>query len=94
MSTEPLDVDEPAGAGGGKRKGPKTVATGAAPPRRPARVEEPEHATEVGWAVALSLSALILMGAVFVSWDVAKSDQSNATASGFSRWVGETFGGK
>ena len=38
------------------------------------------------------MSALVLLGAVFVTWDVAKSDQGTASASGFSRWVGETFG--
>ena len=92
MSTEPLEVEE---GGGAKKKGPKTVSTAAGAAARPraARVEEEEKGIEVGWAVALTLSALVLVGAVCVSMDVAKSDQTTASSSGFSRWVGETFGG-
>jgi hypothetical protein len=92
MSTEPLEVEEEPQ---GRKKGgkPAAAAGAAARPRPAARVEEEEKGVEVGWAVALSLSALILVGAVCVSLDVAKSDQTTSTASGFSRWVGETFGG-
>jgi hypothetical protein len=94
MSTEPLE--EP-GAGEAaaeprKKKGPKTSA-GPATRSRTTRMEEEEQPVETGWAVALALSAVVLLGAVFVTWDVAQSDKGTASASGFSKWVGETFGG-
>jgi excisionase family DNA binding protein len=95
MSTEPLEVDEestqevaPAGTKGGKAK----AAGGAAKPRPSARVEE-EQPTEVGWCVALALGAVVLLGGVFVTWDVAQSDRVGSSPTGFSKWVGETFGG-
>ena len=95
MSTEPLEVDDatqevsPAGRKGGK------AAAGAAPAAKPRRaVVEEEKPTEVGWCIALALGALLMVGCVFVSFDVAKSDNSNATASSFSKWLGETFGSK
>jgi excisionase family DNA binding protein len=98
MSTEPLEVDEEAtqevAPSGGKKGGARKPAGGAAPakPRASARVEE-EQPTEVGWCVALTFSAIVLVGGMFVSWDVAKSDNPDATSTGFSKWVGETFGG-
>lgn len=96
MSTEPLEVEgeestqevSPAGRKGGKAQRP----AGAAKPRPSARVEE-EKPTEVGWCVALALGGAILVCAVFVSWDVARSDRAGASSTGFSKWVGETFGG-
>jgi excisionase family DNA binding protein len=97
MSTEPLEVDEestqevaPTGKKGGKGK-----QQAASKPRPSARaMAEEEKPTEVAWCVALAFGALVLIGGVCVSWDVAKSDQSGASATGFSRWVGETFGGQ
>ena len=91
MSTEPLEEPgEPAPAA--KKKGPKTSA-GPATRSRATRTEEDDAPVETGWAVALALSAVVLLGAVFVTWDVAQSDRGTAAASGFSKWVGETFGG-
>jgi len=92
MSTEPLEVEGADAAPAAKRKGPKTTSTAAAGRARAPREDENEPAVETGWAVALAMSALVLLGAVFVTWDVAKSDQGTASASGFSKWVGETFG--
>ncbi len=96
MSTEPLDVDEESTqevSAGSKKGGKAKGGGGASKPRAPARVEE-EQATEVGWCVALALGAVVLLCAVFVTWDVAKSNKPEASMTGFSRWVGETFGGK
>lgn len=94
MSTEPLEVDEeatqevaPTGKKGGK---PKQQA--ASKPR--ARAEADEKPTEVAWCAALAFGALVLIGGVFVTWDVARSDQTGASPTGFSKWVGETFSGK
>ena len=95
MSTEPLEVDDgtqevaPAGRRGGKGVG------GALPANKPrARMVEEEKPTEIGWCLALALGALLLVGCVFVSFDLAKSDSMTASASGFSQWLGETFGSK
>jgi uncharacterized membrane protein len=54
---------------------------------------EEEQPTEIGWCVALALGAVVMLCAVFVAWDVAKSDRADASATAFSKWVGETFGG-
>jgi cell division septation protein DedD len=98
MSTEPLEVEgepetaEVSGGMGKKAKGGKAKpAAGAAKPK-PSRAVEEEEPTETGWCVALSLGAVVLIGAMFVSMDMAKSDRTTAAASGFSKWVGETFG--
>jgi len=98
MSTEPLEVDEestqevaPSGKKGGKGKQQQA----ASKPRPAARaMAEEEQPTEVAWSVALALGALILIGGVFVTLDVAKSDQTGTSPTGFSKWVGETFSGK
>lgn len=99
MSTEPLEVDEeatqevaPAGKKGGKGK-PQQQAAAKPRPAARAKVEE-EQPTEIGWCVALAFAAIVLIGGMFVTWDVAKSDQVGATSTGFSKWVGETFGGQ
>jgi len=95
MSTEPLEVDGADAGAGAKKRGPKSVS--AAPTTRTtrtSRMDEEEAPVETGWAVALALSGMVLLGAIFVTWDVAKSDQGTAAASGFSKWVGETFGGQ
>jgi hypothetical protein len=99
MSTEPLDVDgEPStqevSAGAKKGARSKASAGAASKPRPSARAMDDEKPTEVGWCVAMAFGAVILLCAVFVTWDVAKSDKPEATMTGFSRWVGETFGGK
>ena len=95
MSTEPLEVDGAAEvAPAQKKKGARPAAGGPATrSSRAPRAEEEEKPVETGWAVALALSSLILLGAVFVTWDVAQSDKGTASASGFSKWVGDTFGG-
>ncbi len=100
MSTEPLEVEgeeqstmEVAPAGSKKGKGGKAAAGAAAKPRPAARAPvEEEQGVEVGWCVGMALSAVILVCAVFVNWDVARSNQTGPQASGFSKWVGETFG--
>ncbi|MCK6480125.1 MAG: helix-turn-helix domain-containing protein [Planctomycetes bacterium] len=97
MSTEPLEVDDATQEVGAKGKKPAKKGGGAAPPPPPAkprRVMEEEKPTEVGWCVALSLGALLLVGCVFVSLDMSKSDRPDAASSGFSKWLGETFGSK
>lgn len=99
MSTEPLDVDgEPStqevSAGAKKGAKGKPAAGSASKPRPSARAMDDEKPTEVGWCVAMAFGAVVLLCAVFVTWDVAKSDKPEATMTGFSRWVGETFGGK
>jgi hypothetical protein len=97
MSTEPLEVDgedsttEVAPAG---KKGARKPAGAAGKPRPSARAMDDEKPTEVGWCVALAFSAVVLICAVFVAMDVAKSDGREASATGFSKWVGETFSGK
>jgi excisionase family DNA binding protein len=100
MSTEPLDVDEestqevePSGKAkkGGKGKPQQQAAAKPRPARAAAEEEKP---TEVAWCAALAFAAIVLIGGVFVTWDVAKSDQSGASSTGFSKWVGETFGGQ
>jgi len=98
MSTEPLEVDgEPEtqeiAGGAGKKKGGKAKPAAAAAKPKPSRAVEEEQPTETGWCVALSLGAVVLVCATFVSMDMAKSDRGTAAASGFSKWVGETFGG-
>lgn len=100
MSTEPLEVDEEStqevahsGKKGGKGKQQQQQKP-ASKPRPSARMEEDEKPTEVAWCAALALGALVLVGGMFVTWDVAKSDQTGAAPTGFSRWVGETFGGQ
>lgn len=99
MSTEPLEVDEEStqevapsgGKKGGKGKGQQQAA---GKPRPAARaMAEEEQPTEVGWCVALALSAVVLIGGVFVALDMAKSDKLNSSPTGFSKWAGETFGG-
>jgi hypothetical protein len=94
MSTEPLEVEEEATqeVGAASKKGARKAA-GSSKPRASARAEE-EEPTEVGWCVALAFSAVLLICGVFVAMDVAKSDGREASATGFSKWVGETFGGK
>ena len=92
MSTEPLEEPGAAEPAPAKKRGPKTSA-GPATRSRATRADEEEQPVETGWAVALALSAVVLLGAVFVTWDVAQSDKGTAAASGFSKWVGETFGG-
>ena len=92
MSTEPLEEPGAAEPSPAKKRGAKAAA-GPATRSRAARAEEEEQPVETGWAVALALSAVVLLGAVFVTWDVAQSDKGTAAASGFSKWVGETFGG-
>jgi excisionase family DNA binding protein len=95
MSTEPLEVEDATqevGAAG--RKGGRSSAAAAAPSAKPRRVVEEEAPTEIGWCLALALGALLMIGCVFVSYDVAKSDRTTASASGFSKWLGETFGSK
>ena len=95
MSTEPLEVDGATEAAPSqKKKGAKTASSGPATRSRAPRADEEEKPVETGWAVALALSAVVLLGAVFVTWDVAQSDKGTSSASGFSKWVGETFGGK
>jgi len=95
MSTEPLEVEDstqeisPAGRKGGGGRAPAGAAMPAGKPRRMAEEEQP---TEIGWCLALALGALLMVGCVFVSFDVAKSDNQNASSSGFSRWLGENFG--
>ena len=95
MSTEPLDVEEStqevSPAGKKKQKGGGEAAP--AKPRRPAPVEE-EQGLEVGWCVGLALSCLAVIGGIFVSLDMAKSDRLDASATGFSKWWGEKFGNK
>lgn len=91
MSTEPLEADEGPRRGGGRAAPAAAASLASAKPR--ARVEE-EKPTEIGWCLALSLGALFMFGAVFATLDVAKSDKVTASASGFSKWLGETFGAK
>jgi hypothetical protein len=98
MSTEPLEVEgEPEtqeiAGGAGKKGGKAAKPAGAAKPKPRAAMEE-EQPTETAWCVALSLGAVVLVCATFVSLDMAKSDRETAARSGFSKWVGETFGGK
>jgi hypothetical protein len=79
MSTEPLE--EPGAEAPSeprKKKGAKT--SGPATRSRAPRAEEEEQPVETGWAVALALSAVVLLGAVFVTWDVAQSDKGTAAA--------------
>jgi hypothetical protein len=95
MSTEPLDDvgGEESTQEVGRKGGARAKPAGApAKPRAAARMEE-EQPTEIGWCVALALGAVVMLCAVFVAWDVAKSDRADASATAFSRWVGETFGG-
>jgi excisionase family DNA binding protein len=97
MSTEPLEVEgeesstmEVAPAGGKKGKGGKSAqAAKPRPTRAPVEEDEP---TETGWCVAMALSAVVLVCAMFVSWDVAKSDRGTSQPNGFSKWVADTFG--
>ncbi len=99
MSTEPLEdagdrtmPAEPAGKKAGGRKGGGMPSAKPATPRR-APVEE-EQGIEVGWAAALTLGALVLLGGMFVAMDVAKANAANSHAGNFAKWVGETFGGE
>ncbi len=99
MSTEPLDVDGEESTqevSASAKKGSRAKASaGASKPRPSARAAvDDEKPTEVGWCVAMAFGAVVLLCAVFVTWDVAKSDKPEASMTGFSRWVGETFGGK
>jgi len=96
MSTEPLESEDSTTeiSPAGKRKGGGGASKEAAKPRsRPAPVEE-EQGLEVGWCVALAASALAIFGAMFVTWDMAKSDRATASSTGFSQWWGEKFGTK
>jgi excisionase family DNA binding protein len=94
MSTEPLEVDDATQDASSGRKAGKAAASGAPAAKPRTRVVEEEKPTEVGWCIALALGALLMIGCVFVSFDVAKSDRANASASSFSKWLGETFGSK
>jgi excisionase family DNA binding protein len=93
MSTEPLEVEEEAPSPAKKPRGGAAKPAGAAKARPPAKPMEEEKPAELGWCVALAFGAVILICSVFVTWDAAKSDGEGATMTGFSRWVGETFGG-
>ena len=94
MSTEPLEVEDSTGEASpaGRKKGGGGQAQAKARPR-PAAVEE-EGGIEVLPCVGMAMGALAVVGAIFVCLDMAKSDHSTATASGFSHWWGEKFGSK
>ena len=98
MSTEPLDADSDktmeAAPAGKKAAAGKTTQQGAKQPAvRRAAPPAPEQGVEVGWALALTLGGLLMVGSVFVAWDIGKSNGRDARASDFSKWVGEQFGG-
>lgn len=94
MSTEPLESEDSTTevAPAGRKKGGAAAAP-AKPRSRPAPVEE-EKGLEVGWCVALAASALFVLGAAFVTFDMAKSDRASASATGFSQWWMDKFGTK
>ncbi|MHC4924226.1 MAG: helix-turn-helix domain-containing protein [Planctomycetota bacterium] len=96
MSTEPLDVDdgdEPATMEVAPAGSQPARAAAAMPSGRRPRAAVEEKPMEIGWILAMCVSAMLLVGGVLVSWDIGRANQDGSQAGGLAKWVGENLGG-